>query len=337
MFEGVLKKALDMIQSTDAFEVYYASRTSTQNIDEVLATLNPNLYRQLKVAVNWFAVLKTANKMCSSESFPMSAYLPLIQATRNTITKALNNEGGQPFNSIFGDGSRSQLALFVRGRFKMDGVPPAGRKVGLLDTYQIWAHLVDPYSRYLQPAVAIQGGVMPGESISFHLHQMIRFFTHDIENASSIRQDMYQEFLQMRNQEGSYMYRYMEKAPESLNFDDQVQKQKKLTLSNVEDWVNAYHRHNGRLRFFAGFPPTAFYERLAKPPLSINSTGSICVERAAKPLKNKVATKERNRLGADKRNMLLRVGINMRLKTATLDDVKAAIGEIDDDYDLLYD
>jgi hypothetical protein len=339
MFEGVLKNkpVLDIIQSTEAFENYYSSRTSTQNIDDVLATLIPNLYRQLKVATSWFAVLKNANKMCSSESFPMSAYLPLVQATRNGLTKSLNNEGGQPFDVIFGTGSRNQLALFVRGRFNMDGVPPAGRKVGLLDTYQIWAHLVDPYARYLQPAVAIQGGVMPGESISFHIHQMIQFFSHGINCTSSIRQDMYQEFLQMRNQEGSYMYRYMDKAPETLNFDEQVGEQKKLTLSIVEAWVNIHHRHNGRLRFFAGFPPTSFYDRLAKPLLSIKATGSICVERAAKPLKNKVATKERNRLGTDKRDMLLRVGINMHLKTTTLKSVKASIGEIEDDYDLIYD
>ena len=41
--------------------------------------------------------------------------------------------------------------------------------------------------------------------------------------------------------------------------------------------------------------------------------GSITVERVAKPLKNKVLTKERNRLNTESAAVLLRAGINLRL------------------------
>jgi hypothetical protein len=40
----------------------------------------------------------------------------------------------------------------------MDGRPPLGRKVGLLDENQVWAFIADPYSRYLEPQIAIKGG-----------------------------------------------------------------------------------------------------------------------------------------------------------------------------------
>ena len=51
-----------------------------------------------------------------------------------------------------------------------------------------------------------------------------------------------------------------------------------------------------------------------RPLLSLKTTGSISVERAAKPLKNGVASKDRNRLSHDKRLMCLKVGLNLNLK-----------------------
>jgi hypothetical protein len=61
----------------------------------------------------------------------------------------------------------------------------------------------------------------------------------------------------------------------------------------------------------------------------MKTTGSISVERAAKPLKNKTANKHRHRLHTDKRAMLLRVGLNLRLKSESLRSVKALLGQVD--------
>jgi hypothetical protein len=61
----------------------------------------------------------------------------------------------------------------------------------------------------------------------------------------------------------------------------------------------------------------------------METTGSISVERAAKPLKNKVADKSRNRNSKDKLTVLLRVGLNLRLQRESLQSVKAALGKVD--------
>jgi hypothetical protein len=76
---------------------------------------------------------------------------------------------------------------------------------------------------------------------------------------------------------------------------------------------------------------------VAKPLLSIKTTGSISVERLAKPLKNKVATKERNRLDTDKRTVLQRAGLNLRLKSESLKSVKTALGKVDLENALVYE
>jgi hypothetical protein len=74
---------------------------------------------------------------------------------------------------------------------------------------------------------------------------------------------------------------------------------------------------------------------LIEPLLSLRTTGSITVERIAKPMKHKVLEKHRNRLGIPKAEMLLRVGLNLRalmargkaLKTKVTFDVDGEIFE----------
>ena len=51
---------------------------------------------------------------------------------------------------------------------------------------------------------------------------------------------------------------------------------------------------------------------VAKRLISIRTEVSISVERVAKPLKKKVWTDERNRLGPENATMMLCVGLNLR-------------------------
>lgn len=52
-----------------------------------------------------------------------------------------------------------------------------------------------------------------------------------------------------------------------------------------------------RLQFFETYHYTSeFYQKIAKPLLSMRTVGSIDVERRIKPIKHKILTKERNRL-----------------------------------------
>jgi hypothetical protein len=102
--------------------------------------------------------------------------------------------------------------------------------------------------------------------------------------------------------------------PPVVSYEAAETSEKELTLVKVADWVEKWGRRIGRLRFFVDLNPTCYFELVAKSLLSIKSTGSISVERAAKPMKTRVATKGRSRLSTDKRTILLRVGLNLRLK-----------------------
>jgi hypothetical protein len=109
-------------------------------------------------------------------------------------------------------------------------------------------------------------------------------------------------------------------------------------MENVVRWVDRFDRYCGRLRLFADLTPTPYFQLVAKPLLSIKTTGSISFECVAKPLKNKVATQERNRLDTDKRTLLLRAGLNfLRLKSESLRSTKASLGRVDLDDDLVYE
>ena len=71
----------------------------------------------------------------------------------------------------------------------------------------------------------------------------------------------------------------------------------KLTLREVEEWINKYRGLQGRFELLETFARRSeLYNRVIKPLLSIETSGSIEVERRVKPMKNEILTKQRNRL-----------------------------------------
>ena len=91
------------------------------------------------------------------------------------------------------------------------------------------------------------------------------------------------------------------------------QNNRSFTIKNVQDWVEEHGGIAGRIRWFEAYAPNnQFYILVAKPLLSIRTTGSIDVERKVKPLKNMVLTKSRNRVKDRKAEMLFRTSQNLR-------------------------
>ena len=90
----------------------------------------------------------------------------------------------------------------------------------------------------------------------------------------------------------------------------------KLTLDMVTQWIKDTGNHDSRLTFFTGVEfdneGHLLYKKVLEPLLSMRTTGSVAVERVAKPMKHKVLTSCRNRLGIERAKMLLRVGMNPR-------------------------
>jgi hypothetical protein len=98
-----------------------------------------------------------------------------------------------------------------------------------------------------------------------------------------------------------------------LSEHEALLEQTKLTLSQVSNWVSMTGGHDNRLTFFNQVADdTGFVKKTIVPLLSMRTTGSIAVERVAKPLKNFVKSKTRNRNGLDKTEVYLRAGINLR-------------------------
>ena len=85
-----------------------------------------------------------------------------------------------------------------------------------------------------------------------------------------------------------------------------------LTIEDVANWVQNTGGHCSRLAWYQTWKRNSiFYRKIAHPLLSLRSTGSITVERVAKPLKNSVYTKERRSMLGGKSTVLLRAGLNL--------------------------
>ena len=101
------------------------------------------------------------------------------------------------------------------------------------------------------------------------------------------------------------MHLFQKPLPPAVTPAEHARLNKSFTISDVQDWVERNGGIDSRLCWFEAFARNSeFYQTVAKPLLSMRSSGSIDVERRAKPLKDTFLTKKRNCL-LDKRAAVL--------------------------------
>ena len=201
----------------------------------------------------------------------------------------------------------------MKCRFNLDdGLRPAGRKVGLLDEFQIWTHLLDPFARQLRPLLHFKLGE------GYHIDRMLKFFVpgDPMTDAQVLaeRQQIHAEYMAFKTQQGIFSYGWQTLAVVAVAPAAAQTAMETLTLKMVSDWMDNTGRHASRLTWWLGTAPnTMLYTKIASLLLSMRTTGSISVERVAKPLKNKVMTDTRANMKKGAAEVLLRAGLNLRL------------------------
>ena len=140
------KPFIDLITNPDkpvhAFNVYYNECDSARKskIDAALNIPTWQFWNHIDLAILWFNAIEYATKLVSSNTFPMSAYLPVVQALHNAFKKVIANKGKESFDSIFTEGAGASLTTFIQACFNMSGATPVNEdgttshKVGLIFT-----------------------------------------------------------------------------------------------------------------------------------------------------------------------------------------------------------
>jgi len=270
------------------------------------------MFSMNNTAASLFAPFKHGVHVTSSVNCPMSAYFPLVISLKSTVGAVLDAE---EFDTILGAGAAESCKKVLEPRWNLNGEAPAGRKVGFLDKYQLWTFLCDPYSRQL----SLDFEVLVAGGLNGIVADMLKWaIPGDSDEDKASRSAMKIEFNAFHTGTGKF----------ALSFDDDTSKHPEghvLTIPDVQSWVSTTGGHESRLAWFlVNDPKSRFFLEIAKPLLSVRITGSMTVERVAKPLKNSVLTTDRATLGTGKADMLLRAGLNLRFLREAKDQLQAA-------------
>ena len=104
-----------------------------------------------------------------------------------------------------------------------------------------------------------------------------------------------------------------EPIPAAVTAEELEERNSNFTVADVKEWVEKHDHLQGRFRFFDVYAKhSSLYIRVARPLLSMRTTGSIDVERVAKPFKHNILRKKRNRLSDQKGRVLFRAAQNLR-------------------------
>ena len=134
------------LRADPKFVRFYNSRkpSDQQEISQVLFRSSLMVFQSVEVLLSFSIHFADAHKLCSRADTPLLAWFLLVQALKNGLESAVQADDGL-FDRVLGPGSAREIMDLLGPRFNMDGKKPAGQKVGLLDPYHLWAHIVDPH------------------------------------------------------------------------------------------------------------------------------------------------------------------------------------------------
>ena len=113
--------------------------------------------------------------------------------------------------------------------------------------------------------------------------------------------------------QGEWFHTFSEQLPEVVSRDLLEKRNKEFGITEVKEWVERNGSMQGRFKFFETYAANSeFYQKVAKPLLSMRTVGSIDVERRVKGLKHTILTKKRNKLQDPKGVALMRASENLR-------------------------
>jgi len=283
------------------YQTYYneRSRRDKAKLDELMLLFkDESLWKMFDIVIAFTRPFKEAHLACSRKDMPLSVYPLLVQALRNDINKCLTEE----FDTVLGDNSRAEVAGMIRLRFNMDGLDIDGQKVGLLDVHQLMGFLCDPNSRRWRAMFHLQ------TDKAALVRKMIEDYVPlGVDGSDELRKRVLNDFQEFDTQQGNWMHSFDAHLPEMPTAEELAKNNKSFGIEQVVKYAEQTGAISGRLQWFecyAGASP--FYQKVAKPLLSMGTVGSMDCERRAKPLKHTIVTSKRNRLKDETGVALLR-------------------------------
>jgi len=132
------------------YRVERVERTAKEKkrLDETMAVCKPANFESFATTALLFKPFEFAESLTKENDFPMPVCVPLCLALRNEVLDVVENP---TFDEIVGSGAAAESKRVLEPRWTFDGQKMSGfqGKVGLIDTWQLYCTVCDPYSRYL--------------------------------------------------------------------------------------------------------------------------------------------------------------------------------------------
>jgi hypothetical protein len=285
----------------------------------------------LRFAKGWYAIWESAMDLATDAKFPISAYLPLVRALLNELEGLLRNQnsGANGFELAPSPDVENGLYESIIRCFNMTGIIPdyddTNRGTFLLTKSHIWCYLVDPFRNHLSPQVWIDE--KPGV-ISDLLDSFIPGSTDEDRDVRSILRQELSDFLTESGPDAGWFDPDRDGDPlvESDNGARGREAQKKILVRDVREWIDWTNGYASRLTFFGprNLPrkmSDLLYTVVVEPLRSMRPAAPITSPRVARAFQQRY-------MDPDRRDELIRVGLNLRFLYASQYGVNSAfLGE----------